>query len=235
VSAAYKRIEDLLDRWLASVELHSRYLELDDASYARVQKWPEHQRPTRWVLDLARTRLLDLKQQVASRRDQGDERFAESLELMSLLTNLLGAEHIDRFIPLATKQPDTAASGTVRRPRLKTAEQRAPAKATAAARSGRALSPSPAAKPQAPAAQSGSSAKGVARRAAAAAPQSAIPDAATAHVIADAARFLSWGREWPAIAGLIARLADRPSEAEIWKILRAHRETIEQRARSARD
>jgi len=37
---------------------------------------------------------------------------------------------------------------------------------------------------------------------------------------------LEWGREWPALAGLIARMADRPSEAEIWKILRAHHNDI---------
>ena len=45
-------------------------------------------------------------------------------------------------------------------------------------------------------------------------------------VLADATRLLGWGREWPAIAGLIARMADRPSEADIWKILRAHRSQL---------
>ena len=48
---------------------------------------------------------------------------------------------------------------------------------------------------------------------------------------ADAVRLLEWGREWPAIAGLIARMADRPPEQEIWKILRAHRTEILSRAR----
>jgi hypothetical protein len=48
----------------------------------------------------------------------------------------------------------------------------------------------------------------------------------TRQVIADAVRMLEWGREWPALAGLIARMADRPSEAEIWKILRAHHNDI---------
>jgi hypothetical protein len=42
---------------------------------------------------------------------------------------------------------------------------------------------------------------------------------------------LAWGREWPAVAGLIARMADRPSEADIWKILRAHRTEILAKAR----
>ncbi len=48
----------------------------------------------------------------------------------------------------------------------------------------------------------------------------------TQQVIADAVRMLEWGREWPALAGLIARMADRPSETEIWKILRAYRADI---------
>ena len=50
-------------------------------------------------------------------------------------------------------------------------------------------------------------------------------------VIADAVRMLEWGREWPALAGLIARLADRPSEPEVWKILRAYRSQIMAKAR----
>jgi len=49
-------------------------------------------------------------------------------------------------------------------------------------------------------------------------------------VIADAVRMLEWGREWPALASLIARMADRPSETEVWKILRAHRSEILARA-----
>ena len=61
MSAADKRVAELLDRWLASVELHARYLELDAAAYAKVQAWPKHERPTRWVIDLARTRLNELK------------------------------------------------------------------------------------------------------------------------------------------------------------------------------
>lgn len=49
-------------------------------------------------------------------------------------------------------------------------------------------------------------------------------------MIADAVRFLNWGREWPQLASLIARLADRPPEQEILKILRKHRAAIEARA-----
>ena len=107
MSAADKRVAELLERWTNSVELHSRYLALDDASYAKVQDWPKHQRPTRWVLELARTRLLELKHLADERRARGDAAFSEGLELMAFLTNLLGSEHLERFIPLA--QPRAAA------------------------------------------------------------------------------------------------------------------------------
>ncbi len=60
-------------------------------------------------------------------------------------------------------------------------------------------------------------------------------DKATATVIADATRLMSWGREWPQLAGLIARMADRPPEAEVLKILRRHRTDIEAQARQPRD
>ena len=201
MSAAHKRVAELLERWTTSVELHSRYLALDDAAYAKVQDWPKHQRPTRWVVELARTRLLELKRTADERRSKGDAAFAEALELMAFLTNLLGSEHVDRFIPLA--QPK--------------AEAPAPSPA-----------PVPAPKP----------ARRTSARSSKAAPVVAEPAAstqATATVIADAVRLISWGREWPQLAGLIARLANRPPEAEVWKILRKHRTEIETQARRPRD
>jgi hypothetical protein len=66
-------------------------------------------------------------------------------------------------------------------------------------------------------------------------PAVAAPDPRSSQVIADAVRMLEWGREWPALAGLIARMADRPSEAEVWKILRAHRTEILGKARRPSD
>lgn len=197
MSASDERITALLDRWLASVELHARYAELDDASYARVQDWPKHQRPTRWVVELARVRLLELKRHLNERRRQGDVAFLESLELMSFLTQLLGSGNLERFIPLARPQPGTSASGTVKRPRLRAGTAR------------------------------------TAKRAAAPPADPPVPDEASAKVISDAARLLSWGREWPQLAGLISRLADRPPEPVVWKILRANRAAIERKARSA--
>ena len=214
MNAAYKRVAELLDRWQASVALHARYLALDDAAYAKVQDWPKHQRPTKLVVEIARTRVDEMRRQLEARERAGDKTYAESLELMSLLTNLLGSDHIERFIPLAVRKPNTSASATVRRPRVRQADEK--------------TAPRPAARSAA--AQGRGAAPG---RSAAAQPRSstpALPDKVVATVVADAVRFLGWGREWPALAPSIARLADRPTEAEIARILRAHRELIERKA-----
>ncbi len=227
MSAADKRVAELLERWTTSVELHARYLALDDASYAKVQDWPKHQRPTRWVVELARTRLLELKRIADERRSQGDAAFAEALELMAFLTNLLGSEHVDRFIPLAQTKAEAPASSPAPAPAPKPARRGEPQRTESR--------PAPAARP----ARSSSTAP---RRASTPSPKPApvvdeptSSNQATATVIADAVRLISWGREWPQLAGLIARLANRPPEAEVWKILRKHRTEIETQARRPRD
>jgi hypothetical protein len=220
MDSADARVEALLQRWLASVELHARYLSLDDAAYAKVQDWPQHARPTKWVIELARTRLLELKKLLTERQAAGDAGFAEALELMGLLTNLLGSEHVERFIPLAqpaAASPDSNATLPAGPRRLDAAppvkpkpRSPRPPDPTVKVQTRRRSSPPPA--PPAPPA-----------------------DKTTATVIADAARLMSWGREWPQLAGLIARLADRPAEAEILKILRQHRAAIETQARRPRN
>jgi hypothetical protein len=244
MSAADKRIDDLLDRWLASVELHAGYLELDDPAYAKLQRWPPHQRPTRWIVELARSRLDELRAQVADRRAKGDSAFAESLELMSFLTTLLGSEHVERFIPQAAatsrepapqataptaETPRRAADPTVTRARTAKAPKApsgAPAPAAAAPVT---RSTTPVAKTRAPV-EATTPADAPARVA-----RAQKVDKAATTVIADAARLLSWGREWPQLAGLIARLANRPPEQEVWAILRAHRAAIEAKARRIPD
>jgi hypothetical protein len=257
VDAAGDRVAELLDRWLTGVEMHARYLALDDAAYASAQDWPRHQRPTRWIVELARSRCVELKRQLAQRRERGDESFADALELMAFLTNLLGSEHVERFIPL----PDPSGA---KRPRPTVTPPAAPPAGAAPAATHADESPpakSPTARPS-PAsrastrAKSGAGARGTARapastrtaRAAPAATPSREPAAATANapaaagpagardarsatVIADAVRLLNWGRPWPQLASLIARLADRPAEAEVWDILRRHRTHIEAQAR----
>jgi len=223
MSAAEKRIAELLDRWLASVELHARYLKLDDAAYASAQPWPKHQRPTRWVVELTRTRLVELQQQLAARRSKGDAAFAESLELMGFLTTLLGSEHVERFIPQATAQPAPPAR---REKPAGTADSGVHRKPVAAKASNASKSTGDTTTRQKLAARQrvGAASKPVDRK---------VADRMTATVIADAVRFLSWGSEWPQLASSVARLADRPPEDEVRRILGEHRAAIEARARSA--
>src|SRR5690348_6948708 len=101
MTPAEKRIKELLDRWLTSIELHLQYVELSDEAYQEIQAWPKHDRPTRWVLELAKQKANDLKEACESRQQMGDAKFADALELMSFLANLVGAQHVDRFVPLA--------------------------------------------------------------------------------------------------------------------------------------
>src|SRR6185503_14929591 len=111
MTPADRRIAELIDKWVASIDLHLKYVELSDAAYARVQPWPKHDRPTRWVLEVARQKVLELKAQCETRRAMGDGKYSESLELMAFLTNLVGIQHIQRFIPLADPtRTETASS-----------------------------------------------------------------------------------------------------------------------------
>ena len=255
MSEADKRVSDLLDRWTASLDLHARYLKLDDAEYAKVQPWPKHQRPNRWIIDLARQRVTELRHHLEERREIGDDEFADALELMGFLTSLLATEHLERFVPLALPQKDS----TVRQVALKpdggnaTARGRAsapvkPAPRPAAPKS--ATSRSVAARPAAPAPRRAAAATVVQKAAPArgasgarqpsvmsrpAARPTGLSEQVTKLIVADAVRLLDWGREWPQLAGLIARMADRPSEREIWGVLSEHRATIEARARPPRD
>lgn len=267
MGAADDRVSELLDRWLASVELHARYLALDDAAYAKVQDWPRHQRPTRWIVDLARSRVIELKRQLAERGARGDSSFADALELMAFLTSLLGSEHVERFIPLAVEsKAKPAVVPAAPAPESKPAAPPpppvpavvpvAPAPPPFVPAATAQPVPTPAAPEPVPEKKVATKSKPAAtrspvrptaqprpaRRAATAVPERKPPapaaakakagghDATTATVIADAVRLLNWGRHWPQLASLIARLADRPAEPEVWTILRAHRAEIEAKA-----
>jgi hypothetical protein len=111
MTPADRRITELIDKWLTSIDLHLQYVELSDAAYARVQPWPKHDRPTRWVLEVARQKALELKQHCEARQAMGDSKFSESLELMAFLANLVGLQHIQRFIPLADPAKAEASAG----------------------------------------------------------------------------------------------------------------------------
>jgi hypothetical protein len=117
MTPADRRITELIEKWLASIDLHLKYVELSDAAYARAQAWPKHDRPTRWVLEVARQKILELKAHCETRQAMGDGKFSESLELMAFLANLVGIQHIQRFVPLAdpsrTEPVVSSASATV--------------------------------------------------------------------------------------------------------------------------
>src|ERR1022692_1940236 len=152
---ADQRLTELLDRWLTSLELHLKYSSLDDDTYWQVQPWVEHQRPARWILDLAKQKTAALKAQVEERAKAGDARFSDALEEMMFLANLVGLQHIERFIPVAEPEreqargdaaattgtremprPSTATTGTreMPRPPVKPERKKTAAKAPAKAR-----------------------------------------------------------------------------------------------------
>jgi hypothetical protein len=107
-TSADQRLLQLLDNWLASLELHLKYASLDAESYAQVQPWPPHQRPTRWIIDIARQKALALKALIEERVQMGDGKFSEALEMTMFLANLVGVQHIERFIPLASATTERA-------------------------------------------------------------------------------------------------------------------------------
>jgi hypothetical protein len=127
VNPADERMRELLDKWLTSLELHLKYVSLDEASYRRAQPWPEHDRPSRWIIEVARGKARELRDQLEARIKMGDAKFSESLELMTFLVNLVGAR-VDRFIPLAESTAgDQGVGATGTRPVIKPVEAVTPA------------------------------------------------------------------------------------------------------------
>jgi outer membrane biosynthesis protein TonB len=196
----------------------------------------------------------------------GDGKFSESLELMVFLANLVGIQHIQRFVPLADPsrtepvssttatvevvQPPRAAPAHKLRPsgddttrEMPRIKPPAPAPARAAPEPAR---PTPAPSRAAPAqpaptpapAKRTDGAKAPARvapaapaRPAAAAKSAGASADLRGKIIADAVRLLKWGKSWHELAELIERIAERPSAAEIRKVLRANRTEIEKAAK----
>jgi hypothetical protein len=235
-TSADQRLLELLGRWLESLELHTKYSSLDDDSYWKVQPWSEHQRPTRWIIELARQKTVALRAQVEQRDKLGDTQFSDALELMAFLANLVGSEHVERFIPVAEARNERDLSGTSQQPAVTvtatatrempkfSGTKRAPPPAGTAqvARNERkpaaVLKPAPKAPvrppPKKPAAQ----------------PERAGPgDAAKEQVIADAARLVQWGRKWFELPELIARMADRPDLPDVRRILKENKAAIEKK------
>jgi hypothetical protein len=252
---ADQRLLELLDKWLNSLELHAKYSSLDDESYWRVQPWVEHQRPTRWIIDLAMQKTVALRTHIEARVKMGDAQYSDSLELMIFLANLVGSEHIERFIPTADSAnerpltaepagaaaPASGATATREMPKFLAAKRAPPPSGTAqvARTERRAAAPAkPAARPASrPPAKAGAAVKAAPARpaggkAARAAPaeREGLADAARDQVVADAARLVQWGRKWYELPELIARMADRPSLPEVRRILKENKSAIEQKA-----
>jgi hypothetical protein len=257
MTPADRRITELIDRWLASIDLHLKYVELSDAAYARVQAWPKHDRPTRWVLEVARQKILELKAQCETRQAMGDGKFSEALELMAFLANLVGIQHIQRFVPLADPSRTEPVSSTTATVEIVQPARAAPPpakpkpsgddttrempriKATAPPPARPAQAPARAAPAPPPPAKRTDGARAPAR---VAAPAQARPGVAAKNaaqpsadlrdkIIADAIRLLKWGKSWHELTELIERIADRPPAAEIRKVLRANRSEIEAKAK----
>src|SRR5258707_15302294 len=103
---ADQRLLELLEKWLESLELNAKSSSLDDDSYWKIQPWVEHQRPSRWIIDLAMQKTVALRAHVQERVKTDDTQYSDSLELMIFLANLVGSEHIERFIPLAEAESE---------------------------------------------------------------------------------------------------------------------------------
>jgi hypothetical protein len=257
---ADQRLLELLDKWLDSLELHAKYSSLDDDSYWKVQPWVEHQRPSRWIIDLAMQKTIALRAHVQERAQMGDTKYSDSLELMIFLANLVGSEHIERFIPVADAQnerslapqppndaprtsSDTAtvtvavtATATREMPKFVATKRTPPPAGTAQVARTERKAPAPA-KPAA----KRTTAKAAVPQKPAGKPDSKIAaappaertgptDAARAQVVADAERLVQWGRKWYELPELIARMAGRPSLPEVRRILKENKSAIDSKA-----
>jgi hypothetical protein len=231
---ADQRLLDLLEKWLKSLELHAKYCSLDDDSYWKVQPWIEHQRPSRWIIELAMQKTIALRHHVQERVKSGDTKYSDSLELMAFLANLVGSEHIERFIPVAEAQnerlpapetpdggarpPADSATGTREMPTFLAAKRSAQPSGTAqVARTER--------KTSMPAKPAGKGARG--KMVADSPGRDGPSDAARAQVVADAARLVQWGRRWYELPELIARMAGRPTLPEVRRILKESKSAID--------
>jgi hypothetical protein len=238
---ADQRLLEMLDKWLKSLDLHIKYASLDDASYWKVQPWVEHQRPNLWIINLAKQKAVALRKQVQDRIKAGDAQFSDALEQMIFLANLVGSEHIERFIPMAEAEREVSLPRKAQGPRA-SAESAPNSGDTATLEMPKFLpnqphTPPPAATPTVARTERKHTAAKPAPKPAAKAPAKAavqpksgakaVPDKARDQVMDDAARLMKWGRKWYEIAELIARMADRPSLPDVRRIIKDNKAAIE--------
>jgi hypothetical protein len=213
MTPADERVLQLLQKWQKSLELHTRYADLPEDQYWLVQPWPNHQRPTKWVVDLARQRLADLQNIVKTRLAAADPSLSEALELMSFLTNLVGSQHVERFVPIAEPERERQLEPAAKKPKSTGATS-----TSTAIKPGRVIA-------------SRSKAAGKAAKPAndAKTPAKPLNDSTITAVVKDAARLLTWGREWHELPEAIARIAGRPNAQQVRQILKSSKSAIEER------
>ena len=211
MTPADERVLQLLQKWQKSLDLHARYADLPEDQYWLVQPWPNHQRPTKWVVDLARQRLADLQSIVKTRLAAADPSLSEALELMSFLTNLVGSQHVERFVPFAEPERERQLAPTAKK-----------ARSTGSTSTSTTIKPRPAAPKGRPAARAKATVEPK--------PSKPLNDTTVTAVVKDAARLLSWGREWHELPEAIARMAGRPTAQQVRQVLKSHRAEIEERA-----
>jgi hypothetical protein len=252
---ADERIRALVEKWLASLAAHARYAELTDEAYWQVQPWAPHERPNRWIVELALNRTRALSAEIERRHRAGDTGFAEALEAMAFVANLAGIEHIARYIPLADPANERSAGQSPDPPRAPELEstRQMPRPAAAAvtdtrempvlspgvsatgtprvtARTEKALAadlPRSASRRDPPPAPTAPARPAAPATAVTPAPLSPLADDTLHVVIADAIRLRKWGREWHELASTISRMAGRPALEEVRRILRTHKADIE--------
>jgi hypothetical protein len=255
MTSAEKRIVELLDRWLVSLEEHRALAALDDDAYRGARDWIDHERPTVWVIEHATKQVNELKTLFERRDELACGEVAQALELMAFLANLVGSQHVRRFIPLIKRDSDSPAktrdpaSETQRRPKLAVAAdptgntQRQPLLAAATADTGTREMPvvkaasdqsdsGPRKRERQNARHTGTRAAGrgevgKSRNTPRAPAKPAAPTPVETAVMADAVRLLDWGRAWYELAEAISRMAGRPSLDEVRNILRDRRPEIE--------
>jgi hypothetical protein len=243
---ADQRLLELLARWLESLELHAKYASLDDDSYWKIQPWSEHQRPTRWIVEIAKQKTIALRNQVEERVKAGDAKFSDALELMAFLANLVGSEHLERFIPAVearnerplTQAPaansdqtptitaaiTATATATREMPKFVAAKRAPqPAGTSQVARTERKAAPIAKPVPKAPS-------KPPPKKTTTTPERAGASEEAREQVVADAARLVQWGRKWYELPELIARMAGRPSLPEVRRILKENKSAIEKKA-----
>jgi hypothetical protein len=225
------QLEALLDRWQTSLDLHAKYAALDAARYWHVQPWPKHERPQRWIIQLARKRILALKRLLAQRTAEGDRAFIEGIEIMSFLATLVGLTSVERFIPLAspeTERRDVLGAKAGAAAAVEPVKPRPPAARETASRTGEHRRTAETTRQMPQLAQAKPVRRDPARPATIKPKKTASTLTQTEHVvIADAVRLLGWGRQWHELAEMISRLAERPAPSEIRRILRTYRAQID--------